>query len=168
MLLCGLITISVYLLYGCGKPPAAATNEPLTDAEAELKPVLSQAEQREVLGILESLAEDHELSQRPTTGPPRGRWRDVPGAAAAAAAEAEMAIVRREDTDDGYIFHLVTIEQWPGRLHVQRAAEPRIWSATARIGMFDQREKRADELLKLFEQKMRAMSRKPKFPEHAR
>lgn len=149
---------------GCEtRQPAAATNEQLAEQDALYKDVLTDAERREIIRTFQTLAEDYRSTNPPTTGPPRGRWSDVPAAAKAAARETEMAVRRREELDHGYVFHLVTIEKFPGELRVERAPGEQIWTARARIGLFNEYDGRARELLDAFEQHMRRLSAKPKF-----
>jgi len=97
----------------------------------------------------------------------RGRWEDVPLAVYWAIGEdgVEMGIVRRETTEDGFIFHLKTIEGWPATLIVERRPGGQVYAARAEVGRFPEmpaRQERASNLVRAFEAHMRALGRKPK------
>ena len=91
------------------------------------------------------------------------RWSDVHQAAIWAASECDMAILRREETADGYRFELLTVRDEPAELLVHRAEPPTIFTASATVGSFGQRPKDAERLVKEFGRFMRAFGKKPGF-----
>lgn len=146
---------------------ACQSNRPavLDRVELEFEPSpwktqLTDRERAEALAAMQSVAGDYQPVGRLETGPPRGRWSDVPRAARAAAGSQEMVVMQSTHDDSGWTFTLRTIGDQPGRLRVRETGDERVYEAAATIGLFSDETDMASELLDAFEDRMRAFSRK--------
>ena len=167
---------SIALLAGCAKKPFAAASLAVTEEEKHLADdpppdgVLSPAEQAEVLAAFHSLAEfAPPTDPEPiiTTG---RRWSDVDNAVADACGQeaVQVSVVRRIRSNDGnlLVYHLETIEDWPGRLVIHRVDRPIVYVAEAQFGRFPgdpKYRRRCDALLTALEKSMDAYGRKRGF-----
>lgn len=149
---------------GCAKEPyAATTNLRLTDEERSQKVNLSAADDREVEGILGSVARGESVVDPPGPAPHGMRWSDLPQAVDAACEETEMAVVRTTTHTWGTEFVIVTVEDYPGTLTVKNVGEPAVYEADASIGLFGNHETRANALLAALRKSMLAFGKKREF-----
>jgi len=100
---------------------------------------------------------------------PHGRWRDVPDAVAAAAGPLGIAVLERRPEPAGsdlgtavaIEFRLLTLENEPGRLRVERRDPPHVAEAFAEIGLFRQRRELASRFVAAIGEELRRWGRKP-------
>lgn len=102
---------------------------------------------------------------RPTPAPHGVRWSDVPTAVLWAADECDMAILRRERTETGYRFELVTMRDEPAELIVDRIDPPTIATARASVGSLGRRVDDARRLEASFRRFLLAFGEKPGYGE---
>jgi hypothetical protein len=146
-------------LAACTEPPAATGLRPIPGEERAWVAVLGADARDRVRAGMQGPAAGHRAVVPP--GPsPHVRWSDLGDALAEASALVEMAVVSREERPWGARFILKTIEGWPAELEVRREAPPRVYSATASVGVFGDRVDRAEALLAELERQLVAFSRK--------
>lgn len=149
---------------GCKSAPyAAADNRPLAEESTHYKAVLNSHDQSRIEAGFGTLSQDHQAVAPPRPALFGVRWTDVPQATLFACDDAEMAVVRTLERPWGYEFHLLTIENFPGRLLVRRTDNKLVYEAEATIGLYGDHVARARELLEAFDQQMRAFGKKRAF-----
>lgn len=155
-------SLALILGISCEQAPKVMPTQELAPGE---KVMLDSSDRSEILSAFRSISQGRELVNRPSKAANGVRWSDVPKAAAAACNEVgvEMAIVETIKNDWGYTFILKTIEDWPAQLIVRKLDNAQVYQATATVGRFRDYQKRADKLLAVFGQKMRAFGRKRGF-----
>ena len=157
------LAAAITIIAGCQTSRPAAAVQAMTREDEPWKPLLSEGEQHRTINAMAS-AKPAEVPQvTPSTGPSRGRWSDVPDGVRLAAASVEMAVVTKQLREDVWEFALLTIEDKPATLRVQRTNDDRVWQASAAVGLFNDDINRRDALLDAFEKKMHELSRKRKF-----
>ena len=170
----GLAAIAASVLVSCQADPGYAVEDDrgrTKDAQSERWPDrLTGEEQESVRDAMRLFAEGQSPSQTPRPADHGMRFSDVESAAFYAAVNSEMALLDVIDEADGarLRFQLVTIEEWPAELIVERIDGPEVYRARASVGRFpqmDERQERAEELLNAFDRQMRSFGRKPRFPE---
>lgn len=160
------VFIALMILGACQSSEPAASVRAQTAEDESWKRELSDQDEREILAAMRSARPEKVGEAQVTTGPDRGRWSDVPDAARLAAAEVEMSVITKSRLDDrNWVFELLTVEEKPVELRVERTDDVLIWKASATVGLFNNDITRRDELLSAFEEKMRQLSRKRKFAE---
>ena len=154
---------------GCSSRPAAEVALARQPEEPVLTGTMTSAQQREIEGGFESLADGRTAVSRPVVAPLGGRWSDVYPAVVEACDEIEAAVVSKKLYDWGWEIHIRTVEEWPGTLTIRRAMpeskEISIYEATAVIGLYGDRTERAEALLKAFHERLRAFGRKRSLPD---
>ena len=127
--------------------------------------VLSAADRREVLTIMkESVtgpADDPAVPARYGV-----RWTDVLLAARAACKDLECAVVSMTEAEDGAVkrIDIITLDDQPVVLTVERRPEPEIYRASARAGLFENRIELSGRLIERFDVAMRRYGAKPGWP----
>lgn len=144
-------------------PPAASTNRPMTDAERQQKVTLDAADRREALAAMGSVPTGRKAVSRPRPAADGVRWSDVDNAVSYACNDVEMAVTRRMDVEGGFIYHIKTLDDRPGRLTIMRREDKRVYDATAVVGWFEDDTPKADALLDALKKQMRAFGRKRGF-----
>jgi hypothetical protein len=151
-----LATLAAGTLSGCATPPYAAQDSTRTDEERPYVGRLDGAEQGDARRILESVTVGHTIS-----GPsafraafPRGRWSDVPAAARDACDQCELGIFDTDNQTDLITFTVRTADDRPGTLTVNRVSGKTVYSASATIGRFGDRDDLARRLVIRFERAM--------------
>jgi len=161
-------------LAGCARERPAAESASFRDpAEPTYVRTLSPEQQRQATAAFRDLARGEVQRQRPAPaagaagegGEEGVRWSDVPLAVLYACDEIEAAVTRQAEHDWGWEFAIRTVEDWPATLRVRRADPPRIYDASASVGVFGDRTDRAAALLAAFDEQMRAFGRKRGLPE---
>lgn len=147
------------------EPFAASTRSVVTPDDDRYVRVLDKEQQKQIKAAFADLAAGHDSVSTPMPAAAGMRWSDVPLAVFYACDEVEMAITRTTEHDWGYQFDLLSIENWPGRLVMQRTDDERVYEAHATIGRFGDKTERAAMLLEAIEKKMRAFGRKPRIDE---
>lgn len=149
----------------------AASGDSQTPSARWASRVLDDDERREVRSVLRASAGDltaAEVGPGPETRP-HGRWRDVPDAVAAAAGPLGIAVLERRpepagsdlETAVAIEFRLLTLENEPGRLRVERRDPPHVAEAFAEIGLFRQRRELASRFVEAIGEELRRWGRKP-------
>ncbi len=141
-------------LVGCGGPTQyrpVETNQRATGEHQAIARPVEDVHASEIRRALAGLVADYEATDPPKRGPARGRWIDVPRAAAWAVADAELAIVSQTRVSGSWEFALMTLDERPGRLVVRPAPASEIWNASATIGLFPDREENAKHSRRLLE-----------------
>ena len=153
-------------LVSCRADPfAASTRSVVTPDDDRYVRVLDKKQQKQIKAVFADLAAGHDPVSVPMPAAAGMRWSDVPLAVFYACDEVEMAVTRTTEHDWGYQFDLLSIENWPGRLVMQRTGDERVYEACATIGRFGDKTDRAAMLLEAIEKQMRAFGRKPRIDE---
>jgi len=165
-----LVAVLSSLVAGCRDtpPPTAAGNLRLTDEEKRKPQWLGPEDQAEVRSALASVAVDHEVVDPPAPAPPETggmRWADMELAVDEACAVVETAVIDVTPEENGrrLRFRLITIEDWPGTLVVDRTDGPGLYTAEVTFGRFPddpKHAKRSRRLLAALEVNMKAFGRK--------
>lgn len=155
-------SLGLILGISCEQAPKAIPDQEMAPNE---KAVLNLSDRSEILSAFRSISQGREPVNRPSKAAKGVRWSDVPQSVAAACNEAgvEMAIIETIENDWGYTFILKTVEDWPAQLIIRKLDTDQVYQATATVGRFSDNQKRADKLLAVFGQKMRAFGRKRGF-----
>ncbi len=135
------------------------------DVHAGIKPELTGEERAKVLAIMQSAAREHVPPPFVAQGM---RWTDVPEALELACDKkgVEMGIVSTEADDQHYDFQLVTIEDWPVHLVIERLEDERVYEVrTVEVGRFNNRPERGDALIDALAESMQEIAERPRFPE---
>lgn len=113
-----------------------------------------------------AVAGDHLPVDPPRPAEHGVRWTDVPIAMEYASAAVEMAVTRRTEEADRYVFELKTVDDRPGRMTVRRTDNDRIYEAEATVGRFDLANDRilAERLLAAFDRQMHQFGKKRTLP----
>lgn len=152
-------------------PPTAALNRPddaSGTAEAKWATVVLDARQRQqVLEVFQSLPEG-EVGPGPRSAP-RGRWTDLPDAVGDACQDIETAVVetrflpkgsRLEDAQS-IEFDIITAGNEPGLVTITRGTPPKLYEATARIGLILPQTRKQELLLEAIAREVREWGLKP-------
>jgi hypothetical protein len=150
---------------GCSKhPPAAASNRALVPGEENQKAVLTADDQAEALAAMKSATQAPKTADGPAKAPLKARWSDIPLAVAEACDDkgVEMTCVRKEETDDEFVFYLRTIESWPGKLVIRRGVGDEVYVVKeVWVGRFFEgdpgRIQRVEALIEAFERHLRRL-----------
>lgn len=170
----GLALNPAFLLAACEADPGYAAEDGRgrmqSDESDHWPDRLTQSEQEEVENALRSFADGESVSLPPGPAEYGMRFSDVEAAAFYAAINSEMSVidVKEEQGGDRLRFQLVTIEDWPAELVVDRVDGPTVYEATATVGRFpdmEDRQARAADLLDAFARQMKGFGRKPRFAE---
>ena len=155
-------SLALGLGISCEQAPKVLPTKELAPDE---KVLLDSSDRTEILSAFRSLTKGKKLVNRPARAIKGVRWSDVPKAVAAACGEngVEMAVVETITQDWGYTFIIKTVEDKPAQLIVRRLDNDQVYQASATVGRFHDDQKRADKLLAVFEQKMKAFGRKRGF-----
>lgn len=149
-LLPAVLAVLALMVAGCQQPPSTEWRPTTTEPPHE-KAALTDAERREVRGILRELARDHELS--PDRQPQQIDWRDIRRVVDGACSEVFMAVAQVEILDDARrVYHIRTADEKPAELTVTRVGEGLTdYEAAAVVGVFRDETVRAAELVEQFE-----------------
>lgn len=130
--------------------------------------VLSPAQRAEVIVAFDQITAGATVVNPPGPAPRGVRWSDIPNAVGSACNEAgvEMTVLRTHDEDDEeYRFDLLTIERWPGELVIRRGEGDEVYRVVSvSVGRFPEMPDCVDrgrKLVEAFEEKLRAMGKKP-------
>ena len=124
--------------------------------------VLNSSERADVLKIMrESVSGPTDASAQPAQY--GVRWSDVRLAAQKAAGTQEFAVFSVTEEEDGAVkrIQLISIGEVPAELIVRKVPPPKIYEASATVGLFDNQPKLVAALLREFDSAMRAYGAKP-------
>lgn len=129
----------------------------------------TERERREILAAFESLAgAEHQPPPKPVDAPLR--WADIDRAVREALPRAGAAILRThlEPADAKHplqaariTYEVITLDDEPGRLVVERCASGRTYIASARVGLLADRRDRSERILDALAVAMRAYAATP-------
>jgi hypothetical protein len=125
--------------------------------------VLGASQQRRVRTTLKNLASGHAPVNPPRPAGLGMRWSDVPLSVIYACDDAQMAVVRHISDDRRFSAELITIEDFPAHLSIDRLQDEQGYRASATVGRFGDRTDRAGELLRALQKYMRAFAAKRGF-----
>jgi hypothetical protein len=150
---------------GCAHdPPAAQVEHVHETGEPVYTRTMTDVQVQSIEQAFDSLAAGKTAVERPA--PAQGmRWSDVPMAVVYACDDIEAAVVQSSEHDWGWEFTIRTVEDWPGTLQVRHTADPHAYTASATIGIYGDRTKRAQALLDALDKQLRAFAKKPQLPE---
>ncbi|MCE9618319.1 MAG: hypothetical protein K8R92_00210 [Planctomycetes bacterium] len=112
---------------------------------------LSSRESQRVIDAMASTRRPQDISEaRPFETSPKGRWSEVPLAAILGSKFVEMAVVNWVVEPDGVRFTIVALNNDAGELLVKGDPMHGVTSATATLGLFDERPQDADLLVESF------------------
>ena len=141
-LLCGACTTS---------KPIVQSNEVFPSDLASVNRELTQAESQRVLNAMASTRTQKNIdATRPFETSSQGRWSDVYQAAIIGARKVEMSVVAQFVEPDGLRITVVSLNNDQGELVVKGNAANGVMSATATLGLFSERTKDAEALVKSF------------------
>jgi hypothetical protein len=135
---------------GCQVRPSTEWRPTSTDPPHE-KGTLTRAEQNDIRRALASIAYGHAPS--PDREPRPIDWRDIRRVVDAACSEMFMAVAQVENVDDATrVYRIRTIDEKPAELIVSRDGKGLAdFSANATVGLFEDCQDRARELVEHFE-----------------
>ncbi len=161
--------LGMALLPGCSNSPnPVASNISYGPDDQFATRILDASERRQVIRIMQ------EAVDGPTNDPARPapygvRWRDVTNAATKACANLNLAILSVNQEQDGMLkrIEIISVGEVPFELLVHRLPPPEIYEATATGGLFGDKTEVAEQLVREFNQAMRAFGAKPGWTELA-
>ena len=153
------------LIGGCAAPaqPAASSILQLTPEEKATKRQLSAQDRQQMVQIMTSVAENHEVVDPPHVAEHGVRWSDIPIAMTYACKNVEMAIVKTIETDDQTVFELKTIDNQPGRFEIHQVDDNSIYEIKlVEVGRFSnpKNQNAAMALKEEFEKQLRLFGKK--------
>lgn len=152
-----------FQIVGCAEPPssyAVESNLKLTARERNQKLILTPADRERVRSVLDSVAGDHPPVGSPFMAEGPVRWSDIANALYYACNEVEMAVTRTIEEENSMTFHLKTVNDRPGRLHIRRVEDDRVYTAEAVVGRFEDDDELACRLIAAFDRQMRLFGAK--------
>ncbi len=159
--ICGRMAVALgfALLLACEpKENPVLSNERFPEDAYPPNLLLSADAEREAIAAMQATAQG-----MPTTpleeAPDAVRWSDVKKGARIAAARAEMAVVKSSLVGETWTFEIETLSGGPAVLTVEKLEPPKMYLATAKVGVFGEDHTKAERLVREFRMVMRRLGK---------
>ena len=159
--LCGRTGLALLLvaLFACQpKENPVLSNEQFPEDAYPPNLLLSPDAQQEAIAAMQATAQG--MPTRPLEEAPDAvRWSDVMQAAGLAAKQAEMGLVKSTLASETWTFEIETLSGAPAVLTVGKLDPPKMYLATAKVGVYGEDHTKAERLVREFRMAMRRLGK---------